>query len=290
MTYDATKLREIYEAATPGRWEALDLDGDGTRWTVEVANALALVAQTGPGLRRDADARLIAAMHDAIPELLADVDRLTRERDELLTDWKEVDALPAVRAAFEPGMKLVDAVSTALADIHYAEGTPLFDAEIAKREAEEERNEANARADAAETALGNLLAILHRDGGHRLAEVGAEQAVREAHERWAEVVRRADAAEAARASLAAELAALRAAAHEAMRATSKQYSAARRALVTALADTRAAAEAHDAEVRREALREAAAMLDPVDGNSLECEDREDVPGWLRALASRERGQ
>lgn len=135
----------------------------------------------------------------------------------------------------------------------------------------------------AETALGNLLAVLHRDGGHRLAEVGAEQAVREAHERWADVVRRADAAEAARASLAAELAALRAAAHEAMRATSKQYSAARRALVTALAATRAAAEAHDAEVRRAALEEAAEACSGAE-YAEQCEER------IRALASRERGQ
>ena len=67
-----------------------------------------------------------------------------RERDVLLADWREIDALPAVHAAFVEGMKLSDAVAAALADVHYAEGTPLFDAEIAKREAEAERDEARA--------------------------------------------------------------------------------------------------------------------------------------------------
>ena len=34
--------------------------------------------------------------------------------------------------------------------------------------------------------LGNLLAIIHRDGGHHTDEVGVEQSVKDAHQVWAE--------------------------------------------------------------------------------------------------------
>ena len=34
-------------------------------------------------------------------------------------------------------------------------------------------------------ALNNLLAIIHRDGGHHTEAVGIEQSVKDAHERWA---------------------------------------------------------------------------------------------------------
>ena len=38
----------------------------------------------------------------------------------------------------------------------------------------------------AEEALGNLLAVIHGDGGHRQSEVGTEKATREAASRYAE--------------------------------------------------------------------------------------------------------
>ena len=66
-----------------------------------------------------------------------------REIDRLLSDWQAIDKIPAVRAAFEEGMTLVDAVHQAIADVHYAEGTPLFDAEVAKSEAQNALAEAN---------------------------------------------------------------------------------------------------------------------------------------------------
>ncbi len=65
-----------------------------------------------------------------------------------------------------------------------------------------------------------------------------------------------------------------------------RFLAAEKALAAALADTTATAEAYMRRVRAGALREAAGRLDPVDGNSLECEEREDVPDWLRAEAER----
>lgn len=40
--------------------------------------------------------------------------------------------------------------------------------------------------------LGNLLAVIHRDGGHYQAEHGTEEAIRVAHERWASLVQAAD--------------------------------------------------------------------------------------------------
>ena len=83
----------------------------------------------------------------------------------------------------------------------------------------------------------------------------------------------------------------------------------RDALATALAEMREHARVHgyaalatapatdlaaqrEARVRTDergkALREAADALDPVDGNSREVDDIDDVPGWLRARAERSR--
>ena len=46
-----------------------------------------------------------------------------------------------------------------------------------------------------ERMLKNLLAVLHRDGGHHTAEVGLTQSVEDAIERWAQDRRRIDALE-----------------------------------------------------------------------------------------------
>jgi hypothetical protein len=43
-------------------------------------------------------------------------------------------------------------------------------------------------------ALGNLLAIIHRDGGHHQGAVGDEQAVKDAHERWGRLITLAESA------------------------------------------------------------------------------------------------
>ena len=42
--------------------------------------------------------------------------------------------------------------------------------------------------DAVRQQLGNLLAIIHRDGGHRQSAVGTDQAVEEAHQIWATLI------------------------------------------------------------------------------------------------------
>lgn len=38
----------------------------------------------------------------------------------------------------------------------------------------------------------DLLAIIHRDGGHHTAEVGLEQSVKDAHERWGQLIQAAE--------------------------------------------------------------------------------------------------
>jgi hypothetical protein len=38
------------------------------------------------------------------------------------------------------------------------------------------------------TALGNLLAVIHRDGGHHTEAVGVEQSVADAHKVWADLI------------------------------------------------------------------------------------------------------
>lgn len=50
------------------------------------------------------------------------------------------------------------------------------------------RLEAERRGLEAERALGNLLAVIHRDGGQHQAAVGTDQAVVDAHARWAELM------------------------------------------------------------------------------------------------------
>lgn len=46
-----------------------------------------------------------------------------------------------------------------------------------------------------ERELGNLLAIIHRDGGHYMIEHGARKAVEDANTEWGKLVQRTDAAE-----------------------------------------------------------------------------------------------
>ena len=136
-------------------------------WTKEREDEIrARIADPWPRTGRGADGRML---RDALSWLDAEREarqRAERERDELLSDWKEIDALPPVRAAFEEGMRLVDAVAKAIADVHYAEGTPLFDAEVAKSFAEHERDEARAERDAIAAQLATL-----REAAERYAEV-----------------------------------------------------------------------------------------------------------------------
>lgn len=117
---------------------------------------------------------------------VADSDRWERAHDVLLADWREIDRLPAVHAAFVPGMKLSDAVAAALADVHYAEGTPLFDAEVAKREADAERDSAvealdvmRERAERAEVevACWRATGLALRPSGETRTAASAEHAV-----------------------------------------------------------------------------------------------------------------
>jgi hypothetical protein len=47
--------------------------------------------------------------------------------------------------------------------------------------------------DRLKTALCNLLAVIHRDGGQHTAEHGLEKSLQDAHTRWGELQERADA-------------------------------------------------------------------------------------------------
>jgi hypothetical protein len=51
------------------------------------------------------------------------------------------------------------------------------------------------RLDEAERMLGNLLAIVHRDGGHHTERVGLAQSASDAHQAWADLITRAERAE-----------------------------------------------------------------------------------------------
>ena len=72
-----------------------------------------------------------------------------------------------------------------------------------------------ARAEKAETEqdkilhnLRNLLAVIHRDGGHHTQAVGLEQSVRDAHEVWGKLIERSESRDAALADTNSALAAL----------------------------------------------------------------------------------
>ncbi len=63
----------------------------------------------------------------------------------------------------------------------------LVTLEDVKREGERGRN-TELRAEALEAELGNLLAIIHRDGGHHTGKVGYRQSVKDAHLVWAKMM------------------------------------------------------------------------------------------------------
>ena len=107
------------------------------------------------------------------------------------------------RAMTGPTSNLRQSVAIVIADalgegIHYER--PGFqraaDASIAAYRA----HPAGAAADRhpTERALNNLLAIIHRDGGHHTGNVGINTSVKDAHLVWAELITRAEKAEAER--------------------------------------------------------------------------------------------
>jgi hypothetical protein len=64
----------------------------------------------------------------------------------------------------------------------------LFDETMARRVFENERLRAALDGLSNVTALGNLLAVIHRDGGHHTEAVGVEQSVADAHKVWADLI------------------------------------------------------------------------------------------------------
>ncbi len=113
----------------------------------------------------------------------AEVERLRRE----LADFKagaqaEADAGDEARAE----IKLLQGEADRMQEIALDSET---DVEQLKEELEAERlwiKEGKKLLDVQKDALGNLLAIIHRDGGHHTGEVGERQSVKDAHRIWAD--------------------------------------------------------------------------------------------------------
>lgn len=89
---DIESLRALHEAATPGPWEVLE-DGNGRKvfdaglWSEEAGHySVESMAFGNPEFR--ADAALITAMRNALPDLLDELGRLRRQvqRVEALAD------------------------------------------------------------------------------------------------------------------------------------------------------------------------------------------------------------
>lgn len=76
------RLRELLDAGTPGRWERR-LDGGGLPLIV-VSPESTMPGQRVAGTAAAADAALIVAAVNALPDMLAEVDRLRAEHDDLL--------------------------------------------------------------------------------------------------------------------------------------------------------------------------------------------------------------
>ena len=67
----------------------------------------------------------------------------------------------------------------------------LLEHEEARAALEEYRKKISEQAAEVErlrAALGDLLAIIHRDGGHHTAAVGEQQSVEDAHKVWAKLI------------------------------------------------------------------------------------------------------
>jgi DNA repair ATPase RecN len=67
---------------------------------------------------------------------------------------------------------------------------------IGSKHLEDDLAEAADRLEALEAELGNLLAIIHRDGGHHTGKVGYRKSVEDAHLVWAKMREEADRLEA----------------------------------------------------------------------------------------------
>lgn len=76
---DLTRLRELHEKATPAPWFVSDTD---SQWIVDdYGDAIADTEESRSSWTPSHDAALIAETRNALPALLAEVDRLTRQVD-----------------------------------------------------------------------------------------------------------------------------------------------------------------------------------------------------------------
>ena len=82
MTFDTKHLRALANAASPGPWTP----AHGSRRWVDIH-----VPQEDVAANHDADAAFVAAARTAVPELIDEVERLTRERAEIISDLVVAD-------------------------------------------------------------------------------------------------------------------------------------------------------------------------------------------------------
>jgi predicted phage gp36 major capsid-like protein len=137
------KLRALCEAATPGPWERLDLDGAPTpRVGYRIVSGGIERSHIAAESRKDA--ALIAAARSALPEALAEIERLTKERDEAIRERQldndqdaaeierltaERDAAEAERDAARSGRSYFQDLADRRGDALLALGHDYFDAE-----------------------------------------------------------------------------------------------------------------------------------------------------------------
>lgn len=93
------ELRALCKSATPGEWHSNipDTSYDPARHTIRVYDSAVLVS---PRICRLKDARFISAAHNALPGLLdenerleAELERVTKERDEYKSAWMQQNGL-----------------------------------------------------------------------------------------------------------------------------------------------------------------------------------------------------
>jgi hypothetical protein len=110
-----TEIRKLMEGVTPGEWAVGDFDGQG--WPVtaplpyaESSNTISIMPARAFSLR---DARFIAAARTLVPQLLDEVERLTRERDA----WIETARQHAANEEYYRG--LVQRIGLLFGDVAY---------------------------------------------------------------------------------------------------------------------------------------------------------------------------
>lgn len=114
MMVDIEKLRALLAAATPGPWKASIYYDDGQPSGVDVESESGSVCDVRGRQLATEDAAFIAASRDALPALLAEVERLRAENAQLRA--RKAEMCSCVRRYETPGCDECDGVGAVIVE------------------------------------------------------------------------------------------------------------------------------------------------------------------------------